>query len=141
MIGRLRSLSAAFAGVPRYIYKNFGFLLWITIASGVSVVVGEMLINKIYFKEFGLAFASGSAAFGNIVILSCFLVVALALINRLFPAITIGLGSEPIPKIGTCYSRQFLIQPWARVKGGVFAAGFLHAKGILENRTTPSDRC
>lgn len=89
---QLRSLSAPFARVPRYMYKNFGFLLWIAFASGASIVIGEMLINRIYFKEFGLAFAGGSAAFGNIAILSCFLLVLVALINRLFPAIMIGLG-------------------------------------------------
>jgi hypothetical protein len=92
MMNRLRILGATRARAPRYIYKSFGFLLWIAVASGASVVVGEMLINRIYFKEFGLAFAGGSAAVGNIAILSCFLLVLVALINRLFPAILIGLG-------------------------------------------------
>jgi hypothetical protein len=66
-------------------------LLWIALTTGLAVLFGEHLINRIYFEEPAVFSGTGSAIFGNILILFCFMTLLFTLINRLLTALLTGL--------------------------------------------------
>ncbi len=91
-MSKMRRFGGRCAQVSKLIYFHIGYLLWSIVSAGAAVITGEWLINRIYFKATGLHFAGALAAFGNILILCCFILILLALTNRLFSAITLGLA-------------------------------------------------
>lgn len=66
-------------------------LLWVLLAASAAVCIGEMLINRIYFRESEIFAGGWIALLGNIFILFCFFALLFGLINRLLPALLIGL--------------------------------------------------
>jgi hypothetical protein len=74
-----------------HLRKMIRCLLWGILFAAAAIFLGELLINKIYFRNYDYFFTSPLAIAGNIVILSCFFLILIALINRLRPAIVIGL--------------------------------------------------
>jgi len=66
-------------------------LLWIMLAASAAVCIGELLTNKIYFRQSEVFSGEWTALVGNIFILCCFLAFLFALTNKVLPAVLIGL--------------------------------------------------
>jgi phosphoglycerol transferase MdoB-like AlkP superfamily enzyme len=68
-------------------------VLSIVIVSSAAVLTGEFLINKIYYEESVIFNGAWFALICCILILCCFMVLLLSILNRLLPAVFLGLLS------------------------------------------------
>jgi hypothetical protein len=73
--------------------KMLRCILVAAVSAACGVVFGELLINRLYYKDPAFICASGPAVAVDIVILFCSLLALSALINRLFAAIVVGLAA------------------------------------------------
>lgn len=72
--------------------KTIRCALPLVFSAAAATYIAEWLINKFYFGNSEYFFTSPLAVAGNIVLLLCFLSILFALVNRLFPAIVIGMS-------------------------------------------------
>jgi phosphoglycerol transferase MdoB-like AlkP superfamily enzyme len=72
--------------------KSLRCILIAAVSAGAGVFIGELLINRFYFKDPSLICTSGQGLTVDIVILLCSLLVLVALVNRLVVAIVAGLA-------------------------------------------------
>jgi hypothetical protein len=84
--------AAAGAPEPKLPYMILRALLWTALAASAAIFLGEYLINRLYLGKSGFFIASWIALLGNIVILFCFLLIWLALFNRVITSILVGLS-------------------------------------------------
>jgi phosphoglycerol transferase MdoB-like AlkP superfamily enzyme len=96
VIGSPMSETTRFVLDSKPIYKNrlVTYLLHLSLVLAISaaaVLTGEFLINRIYFHESIIFDGEWLALAGNFFILSCFMTLLLALVNRRLLAIILGL--------------------------------------------------